>query len=253
MLRLIALPAMLAFAVALAACGGSEEIAIEPTAAAISEPTGTPRPRATFAPRPLQALLEGEGSDVLGPYEMVSGVIIAFVRYDGDAPFSLTFLSEGQAPVTSVDAGPGPYNGERVHSVFEGNDGGLGPGEYTVAVDAAGPWRVRLFQERAIRGTPPEIVLTGSGDGGGSWLQLEDGEYTMSTSHTGSAGFTVDLFDAQGVPPYRIVQATGDHDGEQLFTVGGGQPGENPQPGVYAMGVRSQGDWSVTITDNDAP
>jgi len=244
---------MLVFAAVLAACGGSEQVTPPPTDSAAATPEPTSRPRATFAPRPLQALLEGEGPEVLGPYEMVAGVIIAFVRYDGDAPFSLTFLDEIEASVMSVDSPSGPYNGERVHSVFEGNNGGLAPGIYTVAVEAAGPWRVRLFQERVVRGTPPEITLEGSGDGGGSWLQLEDGEYTLTTNHTGSANFSVDLFDSQGVPPYRIVQVTGDHEGEQRFTVGGGEPGENPQSGIYAMGVRSQGDWTVTITGNDGP
>ena len=75
----------------------------------------------------------------------------------------------------------------------------------------------------------------------------------MTTTHAGPAGFTVELFDSLGLPPYRIVQATGGYEGEDRFTVGGGPPGENPQAGFYAMGVRSEGDWEVTITSNDAP
>ena len=58
---------------------------------------------------------------------MGPGVIIAFVRYEGDAPFSLTFVDEDQGLVKSIDSRPGPYQGERVLSVFEGNDGGLAP------------------------------------------------------------------------------------------------------------------------------
>jgi hypothetical protein len=180
-------------------------------------------------------------------------VTIAFVRYEGDGPFSLTFVDEDQGLVRSIESRPGPYQGERVHSVFEGNIGGLAPGNYTVDVAAAGPWRLRLFQERATRGQSPEITLAGSGDGGGGWVQLEDGEYTMTTSHSGGSDFTVELFDAKGLPPYRIVKITGDHEGESEFTVGGGAVGENPQEGVYAMGIMSQGDWSITITSDDAP
>jgi|TARA_B100000315_G_scaffold6367_1_gene6400 hypothetical protein len=180
-------------------------------------------------------------------------VIIVFIRYEGYSPFSMTFVDEDQGLVESVESIPGPYSGEQVHSVFIGNDGGLAPGEYTVDVEAPGPWQIRLFQERAIRGQPPEIILAGSGDGGGSWLQLEEGEYTMTTSHTGTSDFTVELFDAKGVPPYQIVKTAGDHEGATNFTVGGGSLGENPQAGIYAKGVLSLGDWSVTITSNGAP
>ena len=141
----------------------------------------------------------------------------------------------------SIESRPGPYNGERVHSVFDGDVGGLATSRYTLDVEATGPWRVRLFQERAV-----------SGDDGGSWLQLEEGEYTMTTNHTVTADFIVELFDSRGLPPYHIVKATGDHEGEARFTVGGGAPGENPQAGIHAIGVLSEGDWSATITSNDA-
>ena len=67
-----------------------------------------------------------------------------------------------------------------------------------------------------------------------------------------TADFIVELFDSRGLPPYHIVKATGDHEGEARFTVGGGVPGENPQAGIYAISVLSEGDWSATITGNDA-
>lgn len=115
------------------------------------------------------------------------------------------------------------------------------PRPATLDVEATGPWPVRLFQERAV-----------SGDDGGSWLQLEEGEYTMTTNHTVTADFIVELFDPRGLPPYHIGKATGDHEGEARFTVGGGAPGKSPQAGIYAIGVLSEGDWSATITSNDA-
>ena len=115
------------------------------------------------------------------------------------------------------------------------------PRAATLDVEATGPWRMRLFQERAV-----------SGDDGGSWLQLEEGEYTMTTNHTVTADFIVELFDPRGLPPYHIGKATGDHEREARFTVGGGAPGKSPQAGIYAIGVLSEGDWSATITSNDA-
>ena len=253
MLRVTVLAAVMVSITVLAACGGTVETPVPAADAPTAAPTATPRPTITLAPRQLQALLEGDGSEVVGPYEMGQGVIIAFVRFEGDGPFSMTFVDEDQALVNSIETSSGPYAGERVHSVFTGNDGGLAPGNYMVNVEGNGPWRIRLFQERALRGQLPEITLTGTGDGGGSWLQLEEGGYTMTTSHTGTADFIVELFDNKGLSPFQIVKAMGNHEGQAEFTVGGGGPGENPQAGLYAMGVLSQGDWSVTITSNDAP
>ena len=240
------LPAVAVAMAVLAACGGTIDT---PSPAA----TAQPRPVTTPTPRQLAVELEGDGPQVQGPYAMGAGVLIAFVRYEGEDPLSMTFVGEERSIVKSIESSPGPYSGERIHSVFAGNGEGMVPGDYKIKIEANGPWRLRLFQEKATRGQSPTISLSGSGDGGGSWLQLEEGEYTMTTSHTGPDGFTVELFDSQGLPPYRIVQAAGEHEGTQQFTVGGGAPGENPQAGFYAMGVRSEGDWELTITSNDAP
>ena len=110
----------------------------------------------------------------------------------------------------SIESRPGPYNGERVHSVFDGGVGGLAPTRYI-----------------GRRGYRP-------------------------LAHTVTADFIVELFDPRGLPPYHIGKATGDHEGEARFTVGGGAPGKSPQAGIYAIGVLSEGDWSATISSNDA-
>ena len=85
----------------------------------------------------------------------------------------------------SIESGPGPYNGERVHSVFDGGVGGLAPSRYI-----------------GRRGYRPL---------------------------------------ARAAVP-----------GEARFTVGGGAPGKSPQAGIYDICVLSEGDWSATITSNDA-
>ena len=93
-------------------------------------PPALPRPTIPLAPWQLQAQLEGDGLDVTGPYEMVPGVITVFVLYEGDGPFSLIFVDEDQGEMRSIESRPGPYNGERVHSVFDGGVGGLAPSRY---------------------------------------------------------------------------------------------------------------------------
>ena len=248
--KLMFLPALTVAMAVLAACGGGGGTPSPATAV----PTATqPRPTATLAPRQLRTEQEGDGPASLGPFTISAGVLVAFVRSEGEGPFSLTFIGGDQGIVKSIESSADPYHGDRVHSVFEVNSEGLAPGVYKVEIEADGPWRLRLFQARVNYGQSPEVSFSGSGDGGGSWLQLDDGNYTMATIHTGTSGFTVELLDSQGLPPYRIVQAMGEHEGAQQFTVGGGAPGENPQAGLYAVGVRSEGDWQVTITNKDAP
>jgi len=254
------LPVITVAVTALAACGGPADtpspaarVQALDSAATTVPAASQPRPTITPALRQLNIELEGDGPEVVGPLAMATGVMIAFVRYEGEGPFSMTFIGGDKGIVKSIESSPGPYRGERVHSVFEGNSEGLIPGDYKVKIEASGPRRLRMFQKQASRGQSPTITLSGSGDGGGSWLRLDDGKYAMTTSHTGTSGFTVELFDSQGLPPYRIVQAAGEHEGTKQFTFGGRAPGENPQAGFYAMGVRSEGDWEITITSNDAP
>ena len=250
------LPALIVAIFAFAACSGSSD-ALEPEAAVqthtIAATATQSRPTPTFAPRPLNLELEGEGSGITGPVTIGTGVLIIFVRYEGEDPFSLTFIGGDKGSVTSIDSSRGPYNGERVHSVFEGNSEGLVSGDYMVELEGNGAWRLRFIQETATTGQPPTITLSGSGDGGGSWLRLDEGEYTLTSSHTGPAGFTVELFDSIGLAPYRMVQTNGAYEGADGFTVGGGAPGENLQAGFYALGVSSEGDWEISITSNDAP
>ncbi|MDA1129255.1 MAG: hypothetical protein O2913_11240 [Chloroflexi bacterium] len=252
----------------LAACGGSSATATATTVPATETPSAvaptptvstvvpTPTntdPSPTLAPTDLNRQLDGDSSGEAGPFTIRTGVMIVFVRYEGDGPLTITIRGSDNSAMTSVDSSSGPYQGERVHRIFDGNSEGLVPGEYMVEVEADGPWDVRLFQETGTSGQPATVTLAGKGDGGGSWLRLDDGEYTMTTSHAGAGGFIVELFDTLGLPPYRIVEATGAYQGEDAFTVGGGAPLKNPQTGFYAMGVQSEGDWEVTIARNDAP
>ena len=114
----------------------------------------------TLAPRQLNLEVEGDGPRVVGPWTVNTGVMIAFVRFEGEGPFSVKFVGGDKGLVKSIDSSLGPYRGERVHSVFEGNGEGLMPGEFTVEVEGNGPWRLRLFQEKASTGPCSYTHLT---------------------------------------------------------------------------------------------
>ena len=120
---LLTLPVLISV---LSACGGSSNTsgpaataqALDPTSTTVSAAT-QPQPSPTFAPRQLNLELEGDGPRVLEPITVNTGVMIAFVRYEGEGPFSMTFLGGEKGLVKSIDSSSGPYQGERVHSVFE--------------------------------------------------------------------------------------------------------------------------------------
>ena len=122
------LPALTVAISALAACGGPSDTPRPAATDRVLAPTFTtaptatrPRPEIRLAPRQLNLELEGEGPRTLGPITINTGVMIAFVRYEGKDPFSMTFLGGDKGLVKSIESSLGPYRGERIHSVFEGN------------------------------------------------------------------------------------------------------------------------------------
>ena len=79
---------------ALAACGGSSGTSGPATTTQALDPVATATPTATqaagpaldLAPQLLNLELQGEGPEVVGPITVDTGVMIVFIRYEGDAP-----------------------------------------------------------------------------------------------------------------------------------------------------------------------
>ena len=126
-------------------------------------------------------------------------------------------------------------------------------GGHTIKVDADGPWRIRLFQDFPSNGKSPTIQFGGVGDGGGGWMDLQEGEYTIRAFHDGESHFRVKLHEGRGAPEILIIDEEGSFDETIPLVVSEDPSVSNVPPGFYGIGVRADGIWSLIIEDPDNP
>jgi len=126
---------------------------------------------------------------------------------------------------------------------------GLAPGLYRIKVEAEGPWRIRLLRQIASSGQSPSIQFGGVGDGGGAWIRLDEGSYTVQATHDGESRFKVMFFESNGTPEVALIDEVGPFDGEIPLAVTPEAAGRSLIPGLYAVGVLADGIWTVTLEE----
>ena len=264
------------FLLALAACGTAATATPAPTVAptATPEPTPTPAvtPESTKGPTPTseettdrattislsQALaplaieIEGDGTQETEQFIVSQGVMILMANYEGDGNFKVTITGADRDLEPSIDV-VGPYSGNLVLTVYRKNIEGMATGGHTIKVDADGPWRIQLFQDFPTTGKAPTIQFGGVGDGGGGWMELKEGEYTIRAAHDGESRFQVRLHEGRGAPETLVIDEDGPFDETISITVSEDPSVSNVAPGLYSIGVRADGIWSLIIEDFDSP
>ena len=261
---------------ALAACGSTATATPKPTLAPTTtaaptaipalapDNTQTPAPTAPpLSPRlaplslnqslaPLSMEFEGEGNQETEQFIVSPGVMILMANYEVDGRFKVTITGIERDLEPSIDV-DGPYFGNLLFTAFLKNTEGMTSGGHTVKVEADGPWRIRLFQDFPTNGQSPTIQLGGVGDGGGGWMELEEGKYTIRASHDGESHFRVKLHEGNGAPEVLIIDEEGPFDETISITVSHDSSISNITPGIYGIGVRADGIWSLIIEDPDNP
>ena len=263
---------------ALPACGAAATATpaptVAPTATATPAPTPIPQatPDSTEAPAPTdqartnratplsltQALaplskeIEGDGNQETEQFIVSQGVMILMANYEGDGKFKVTISSPERDLEPSIDV-DGPYFGNLVFTIYRKNTDGMATGGHTIKVDADGPWRIRLFQDFPTTGKEPTIQFGGVGDGGGGWMELKEGEYTIRASHDGESLFQVRLHEGRGAPETLVIDEDGPYDETISITVGEDPSVSDVAPGLYSIGVRADGVWSLIIEDSNNP
>jgi len=261
---------------AMAACGAAATATPAPTVAPTATPAPTPIPQvtpdSTEAPAPTeqartnratalsltQALaplskeIEGDGNQETEQFIVSQGVMILMANYEGDGNFKLTISSPERDLEPSIDV-DGPYFGNLVFTIYRKNTDGMATGGHTIKVDADGPWRIRLFQDFPTAGKEPTIQFGGLGDGGGGWMELKEGEYTIRASHDGESHFQVRLHEGRGAPETLVIDEDGPYDETISITVGEDPSVSDVAPGLYSIGVRADGVWSLIIEDSNNP
>ena len=196
--------------------------------------------------------VEGDGNQETEQFIVAKGVITLMANYEGNGKFKLTITGDEGHMEPSIDV-VGPYFGSLLLTAFRGNNDGMTTGGHTIKVSADGPWRIQIFQEFPFSGQDPTIQFGGVGDGGGGWMELKEGEYTIRASHDGESHFQVRFHEARGAPEALVIDADGPFDETVSLTVSEDPSVSNVAPGVYAIGVRADGIWSLIIEDLDNP
>lgn len=222
----------------------------DPTVAA--RPTRSPPLGLSAALAPLSLDIEGEGNQEIDQFIVAKGVMILMANHDGDGKFKVTISNPEGDMEPTVDT-VGPYFGNRLYTAFRGNTEGMTTGGHTIKVEAEGPWRLQLFQDYPGSGQDPTIQFGGVGDGGGGWMQLDEGEFTILAAHDGESHFQVRLHDSRGTPELLVIDAEGPFDETVPITVSEDPAVSNIAPGVYGIGVQGDGIWSLIVEDPNNP
>ena len=84
-------------------------------------------------------------------------------------------------------------------------------------------------------------------------MGLPEGEYTIRASHDGDSLFRVRLHEARGATPSLVIDTVGAFDETVQIIVSEDPEVSNIAPGVYGIGVRADGIWSLIIEDPNNP
>ena len=213
------------------------------------EPTRAPIMSLNQALAPLSVDIEGEGTQETEQFIVSKGVMILMANYEGDGNFKATISSPDKDMEPSIDV-QGPYFGNMLITAFRENTEGMTTGGHTLKIEADGSWRIQLFQDFPTTGQEPTIQFGGVGDGGGGWMELKEGEYTARTSHDGESDFQVRLHESRGAP--EVMDHVGAMDETITINVSEDPAVSDIVPGIYGIGVRADGIWSLTIEDPNA-
>ena len=68
----------------------------------------------------------------------------------------------------------------------------------------------------------------------------------LTAQHTGSSNFQVFLLKSDGTNSETVINEIGNYSGENLLQVSSGNI-FGMEPGLYALGVVADGDWSINV------
>ena len=217
----------------------------EPTASPTPvPPTSTPQATVTPTPLPDPVVFEfsGSGDKVVGPFELQEGVVRYAAQHSGSRNFVVKFIGERDELSINII---GRYIGGRAHQVSADNRLGLKPGPHRLEITADGSWTLKFTQDFPTAGVAPPFRGAGTGDEVLSWVTLNEGTYTLSAKHMGSRNFIVRLLSADGWSVELLINVIGDYDGQKIVKVASGL--SYLPPGLYAVVVQADGDWSIVI------
>ena len=169
------------------------------------------------------------------------------LRHRGSGKFVVEVVSEDGGYASSVNT-TGRYFGMRAHQVRIDSVPGLVPGPYRIRVQADGPWLIRLWNPVWDGGELPTFE-EGIGDNVLTSILLQEGITTLVLTHNGMSNFVVELLSADGHSSELIVDTIGEYDAASTLRVQRGAVGGALEPGLYALVIQADGEWTVEFLE----
>lgn len=192
-------------------------------------PTDTPTPTPEEEPDPI--VHDGAGSTVTDEFELAGGFTVLYFDHEGEDEFSIDLVGPD-------DGNPSVFSG--IGSVDAVWADGLAGGDWTMEVEADGPWQVVIQQPRIAEGGghDPDVVL--EGDAAGAYKALDlPGEIEVTGEHLGTGDFVARSLDRNGET----------HDDTVIFEESGPFQGETTIDfdGTSWIVVQANGSWQLVF------
>jgi hypothetical protein len=203
---------------------GETTVSVAEESAPAEAPTTEPLPpKPTIAPGEQLPVLEFNGSGSSTIALDPPGPRVAQIEYTGTGPFTVKGLDLNGGEVASFVKSDGPYSGSVAVDFPDEQD------SRSLAVEADGPWSIRMVPVESL--TPLPGGFTGTGDD----VVLYAGDIgPVTLSHSGSGQFKVNYFEIKTREITTIADETGPFEGSAELR------------GPAFVWITADGDWSVT-------
>lgn len=226
---------LLVIVILVCGCTGSQNATPTPTIVATDTPT--PAPTATPVPTPVPTAspidVAGSGSYTTSTFTLESGISVFTTKYSGSDKFVVVLIDQNGNTVDTVANLIGSYDGSRAIAITSN-------GDYSLRVQATGPWSIDITQPRPLKADPAPVSLSGTGPIASQFISLNSGLVTFSGSHDGMNTFIVELLDQNGKLVDTVVNEIGPYRGSQSISIS--------QPGIYLLNIDADSSWHLDVS-----
>jgi hypothetical protein len=226
-------------AVIIIVCGCTSLQSATPTPAAVSATVNPPAPEATVTPAPTIAptlspiSFAGSGDHATPIFQLQSGLSIFTMKYDGTGHFTVELKDHNGNAVGSAANALNSYDGSKALGIDS-------DGDYSLSVQASGPWSIVITQPRRTTGERIPLTLSGNCPVASDLIYLDSGLVTFHTSYDGTNNFMVELLDHNGRLVEVVTNRIGSYKGSQSIMIS--------EPGIYLLNIDADGSWKLEIS-----
>jgi hypothetical protein len=186
----------------------------------------------------------GSGDTVIGPFSLASDLHLLTATHSGSSNFIVELMKADGADSDLLANEIGSYGGTvpiRVGSGLLVND----PGIYALVVQAEGSWNTSITTPNWNVGPALPFNASGSGPDVVGPFTLTSGTRSVTLSHSGSSNFIVELISTDGEEWELVANVIGSYADTVPVDVSGSVL--DLPPGVYALAIAADGNWTASI------